>query len=120
MRLAADDPLLLATDLAETLVRAGVPFREAHDAVGRVVVHCRQKKLDLRALTREDLRAFHLAFPSGARELLDLERSLEARSLAGGTARARVAEALERSAREIAAEREALERESAAERETRG
>jgi argininosuccinate lyase len=120
MRLAADDPLLLATDLAETLVRAGVPFREAHDAVGRVVAHCRQKTLDLRALTREDLRAFHPGFPSGARELLDLERSLEARSLAGGTARARVAEALERSAREIAAEREALERESAAERETRG
>jgi argininosuccinate lyase len=119
MRLAAGDPLLLATDLAETLVREGVPFREAHEAVGRVVAHCGAKKLDLRALTREDLRAFHSAFPSGAREILDLERSLEARSLAGGTARARVAEALERSAREIAAERETLEREAAAEREAR-
>jgi len=119
MRLAAEDPLLLATDLAEALVREGVPFREAHEAVGLAVAHCRRKKLDLRALSREDLRAFHPAFPSGARELLDLERSLEARSLAGGTARARVAEALERSAREIAAEREALARETAAAREAR-
>jgi argininosuccinate lyase len=119
MRDAAGDPLLLATDLAETLVREGVPFREAHEAVGHVVAHCGAKKLDLRALTREDLRAFHSAFPAGARELLDLERSLEARSLDGGTARARVVEALERSAREIAAERETLEREAAAEREAR-
>ena len=37
MRQAADDPMLLATDLAEVLVREGVPFREAHEAVGRMV-----------------------------------------------------------------------------------
>jgi argininosuccinate lyase len=39
MRSAADDPMLLATDLAEVLVREGVPFREAHEAVGRTVAH---------------------------------------------------------------------------------
>ncbi len=92
---AASDPMLLATDLAEALVRENVPFREAHEAVGRVVGDCVAKDLDLRELSLEDLRAFHPAFPAPASELLDLERSLEARDLPGGTARRRVAEALE-------------------------
>ena len=92
MRAAASDPMLLATDLAEALVREGVPFREAHEAVGRIVAHCVEKDADLRTLSREDLRAFHPAFPSRRRrELLSLERALEGRALAGGTARARVA-----------------------------
>jgi argininosuccinate lyase len=95
MRAAAEDPLLLATDLAEALVREGVPFREAHEAVGRVVAHCVQKDLDLRTLSREDLRAFHAGFPAGAAALTNLERALEERSLVGGTARATVAAALE-------------------------
>jgi argininosuccinate lyase len=95
MRAAAEDPLLLATDLAEALVREGVPFREAHEAVGRAVAHCVEKDTDLRSLSREDLLAFHPAFPAGAAALTDLERALEGRSLAGGTARATVAAALE-------------------------
>jgi len=94
MRAAADDPMLLATDLAEALVQEGVPFRQAHEAVGQVVAHCVEKDLDLRTLSLEDLRAFHGAFPAAASELLSLERALEARSLVGGTARATVAEAL--------------------------
>jgi len=98
---AADDAMLLATDLAEALVRAGVPFREAHGAVGRVVAHCVGKHLDLRSLSREDLRAFHPAFPASASELLGLERALEARRLPGGPARANVAAALERCDGEI-------------------
>jgi len=90
MAQAASDPMLLATDLAEALVRAGVPFREAHEAVGRVVAHCVGKRLDLRSLSREDLRAFHPAFPQSAGELLSLERAVEERSLPGGPARANV------------------------------
>jgi argininosuccinate lyase len=95
MRAAADDPMLLATDLAEALVREGVPFREAHEAVGRTVAHCLEKDLDLRTLSLEDLRAFHPAFPGPASQLLSLERALEERSLPGGTARARVGAALD-------------------------
>jgi argininosuccinate lyase len=101
MRAAASDPMLLATDLAEALVREGVAFREAHEAVGRVVAHCLEKDLDLRRLSREDLRAFHPAFPEAAAELVGLERALEARDLPGGTARARVEAALAQAAREI-------------------
>ncbi len=107
MRVAAEDPMLLATDLAEALVREGVPFREAHEAVGHIVAHCVEKDADLRALSCEELRAFHPAFPAGAAALTDLERALEGRSLAGGTARATVAAALEeareRALREAAA-----------------
>jgi argininosuccinate lyase len=109
MREAASDPLLLATDLAEALVREGVPFREAHEAVGRVVKHCVTKDLDLRQLSREDLRAFHPGFAAPAAELVDLERSLESRSLPGGTARARVLSALDRAEREAREELAALE-----------
>jgi len=109
MRAAADDPMLLATDLAEALVREGVPFREAHETVGRVVAHCVDKDVDLRALSREDLRAFHAAFPAGAGELLSLDRALEERALVGGTARVRVAEALDAARDELDAERRALE-----------
>jgi argininosuccinate lyase len=99
---AASDPMLLATDLAEALVRAGVPFRDAHEAVGRIVAHCLEKDLDLRSLSREDLRAFHASFPSSAGELLSLERALEGRSVIGGPARARVEAELAR-VREAAA-----------------
>jgi len=95
MREAAGDPLLLATDLAEVLVRENVPFREAHEVVGRLVRDCVAKDLDLRSLSQEDLRAFHPAFPAAAGELLDLERSLETRDLPGGTSRRRVLAALE-------------------------
>jgi argininosuccinate lyase len=108
MREAARDSMLLATDLAETLVRAGIPFREAHEAVGRVVAHCVEKDLDLRSLTREDLVAFHPAFPAAAVELLSLERALEERNQIGATARARVLAALEQAEHEVAKELERI------------
>lgn len=109
MRTAAEDPLLLATDLAEALVREGVPFREAHEAVGKVVAHCVAAKLDLRRLSRDELRGFHAAFTASSGELLDLERALEGRALPGGTARARVLEALAVAERRLQDEVAALE-----------
>jgi argininosuccinate lyase len=112
MAAAADDPMLLATDLAEVLVREGVPFREAHEAVGSIVGHCNREAVDIRTLGHEELRSFHDAFPAGAGELLDLERSFEQRSLAGGTARGTVAAALERAGAELDEEARSLEKES--------
>ncbi|MCH8082775.1 MAG: argininosuccinate lyase [Myxococcales bacterium] len=94
MAAAADDAMLLATDLAEALVVAGVPFREAHEAVGRIVGHCINKESDLRSLSREDLQAFHSAFSASAAEIASLESALEGRKMIGGTARIRVEEAL--------------------------
>ena len=107
MRRAASDSTLLATDLAEILVREGVAFREAHHVVGRVVAHCQATGRDLRSLDRVELRSFHDAFPADAAELLDLEAALERRSGTGQTARARVREALDQAETEL--QREALE-----------
>jgi argininosuccinate lyase len=115
MREAADDPMLLATDLAEVLVREGVPFREAHEAVGSIVGHCSREKVDIRSLSHSDMRGFNEAFPASARELLDLERSFEQRSLAGGTARDTVAAALERAKTELDEEALSLEKERGSE-----
>jgi argininosuccinate lyase len=113
---AASDPMLLATDLAEILVRAGVPFRDAHEVVGRIVGHVTREGIDLRSLSKGDMQSFHEAFDDGADALLDLERSLESRSLAGGTARARVEAALGEVEEELADERTEIERcEAAAE-----
>jgi len=113
MRAAADDPLLLATDLAEVLVREGVPFREAHEAVGKVVGHCAREGTSLRSLDRAALQRFHERFPAGADELLDLDRSVEQRTLVGGTARARVEEALAEARAALERERDELPAETA-------
>ena len=102
MAQAAADPMLLATDLAELLVRKGIPFREAHEVVGKIVGHCTRNRVDLRVLTRAELQRFHPAFDAPANELLDLERSVESRSLAGGTARVRVLEALAQAEADVA------------------
>ncbi len=114
---AAADPMLLATDLAEILVQSGVPFRDAHEAVGQIVGHCTRKQIDLRSLSHADMQSFHEAFGAGADELLDLERSLESRSLAGGTARSRVESTLTEVEAEMAAERGALDALEAADRD---
>jgi len=110
MRDAASDPMLLATDLAEILVGEGVPFREAHETVGRIVRHCVEKDLDLRRLSRQDLASFEPRFPGSASDLLDLDRSLEARTLIGGTARSTVAAALDAADVEISAALALLDR----------
>ncbi len=107
---AASDPMLLATDLAEFLVRAGVPFRDAHEVVGKIVGHVTREGVDLRSLTKGDMQSFHEAFDAGADDLLDLERSLESRALAGGTARVRVEANLDEITGELAAERAEIER----------
>ena len=111
MRAAAEDPMLLATDLAEALVRVGVAFREAHEVVGRLVAHCIDRQIDLRTLGKAELQAFHPEFPGTASELLTLERALEERSMFGATARVRVAEALDAADRALDDESSQLARE---------
>jgi argininosuccinate lyase len=114
---AAADSMLLATDLAEILVRTVVPFRDAHEVVGKIVGHCTDRQIDLRSLSHADMQSFHEAFSAGANELLDLERSLESRSLAGGTARGRVEAALDDMELEMAQERLVLDALEAGDRE---
>jgi argininosuccinate lyase len=87
---AASDPALMATDLAEALVRQGVPFREAHHQVGRFVGECaRAGKL----LSDATLAEMQKSIPSATEEFLkifDAHRSTAARDITGGTAPSQV------------------------------
>jgi argininosuccinate lyase len=95
-RMEAATPLgfALATDVAEFLVRRGVPFREAHEAVGRLVVHCLAHGCDLHEVADADLTAIHLHLTPEVRDVLDVRGAMAARKGRGGTAPVRVAEQL--------------------------
>jgi argininosuccinate lyase len=90
LREAARGGFATATDLAEYLVRRGVPFRDAHEAVGRAVALAQERGVDLADLPLEDLRAFCPLIEPGVYEVLTLEGSLAARAHVGGTAPQRV------------------------------
>jgi len=96
MRAAADDPALGATDLAEELVRGGMPFRSAHEVVGRLVRHAEEKKVSLRDLSADDLRAVDAALTPKILQVLDPARAVAARSIIGGPAPAAVEQELAR------------------------
>jgi argininosuccinate lyase len=103
MRVAADDPALGATDLAEELVRGGMPFRTAHEVVGRLVRHAEEKKVSLRDLSADDLRAVDAALTPKILQALDPARAVAARSLIGGPAPAAVERELARLEAELRA-----------------
>ncbi|WP_237199928.1 argininosuccinate lyase [Rothia nasimurium] len=81
----------LATDVAEWLVREGVPFRVAHELAGEAVRVCEEKDCELWDLTDEDYLAISPALHAGVREVLTVEGSLNSRSAQGGTAPSAVA-----------------------------
>ena len=99
---AAVDAGALATELADFLVEAGVPFREAHRVVGAVVREAASEGRALTDLALADLRAHHAAFDEHALGRLDLRASLDRRNIEGGTGPAAVERQLQQ-AREILA-----------------
>lgn len=86
----------LATDVAEWLVREGVPFRVAHEVAGACVRECEARGLELWDLTDADLVAISPHLTPGVREVLTVAGSLASRDSHGGTAPVRVREQLER------------------------
>jgi argininosuccinate lyase len=84
----------LATDVADWLVRQGVPFREAHEISGELVRFCEERGLELHEATDAQFAAISPKLGPGVRESLTVEGSLTARSSPGGTAPARVREQL--------------------------
>src|SRR5215471_19708458 len=84
----------LATDLAELLVRRGVPFREAHEVVGHLVVWCQVHDCELAEVSDADLARVSPQLTPDVREVLTVPGALAARHSPGGTAPARVAEQL--------------------------
>ncbi|HUQ17637.1 MAG TPA: argininosuccinate lyase [Candidatus Saccharimonadales bacterium] len=94
MRRATERGMLAATDLADHLTRQGVPFREAHEIVGRIVSERLAAGEDLAGLTLAQLRAHDRRFGDDAAAETGIDRSLGARTSPGGTAPVRVREAL--------------------------
>ena len=83
-----------ATEMADYLVRRGQPFREAHEAAGRMVLYALSKGLELHELELEELQEFSPLVAEDVYEALSLERTLGTKSQAGGTSPGRVREAL--------------------------
>ena len=83
-----------ATDLADYLVRRGVPFRDAHEIVGRTVAYAIHQGLDLAALDLQILQSFSPLIEQDVLPVLTLEGSVAARNHLGGTAPTQVRDAI--------------------------
>jgi argininosuccinate lyase len=96
-RMAASAPegFALATDIAEWLVREGVPFREAHEVAGACVRRAESAGVELWDLTDEDLASISPRLTPDVRRVLSVQGALDSRSAFGGTAPVRVAEQLD-------------------------
>jgi len=92
MRELAPRGFTLATDLAEWMVRQGVPFREAHEASGACVRIAEERGVDLVELTDEDLAGVDKRLKPSVREVLTIDGAVASRDTKGGTAGVRVAD----------------------------
>ena len=86
MRAAAEADFSLATELADYLAVQGVPFRKAHEVVGRIVRHCEERGIELKDLDLPALRRFSKSFSKDVLAEFSLNKALSARDLPGGTA----------------------------------
>lgn len=96
MRQAALQGYATATDLADYLVKKGLPFRDAHEAVAHAVRACEQRGCDLAELSTEELRQFSELIGPDVHQVLTLEGSVAARDHVGGTAPEQVRLAIQR------------------------
>ncbi len=103
---AAAGGFSLATDLAEELVRRGVPFREAHEVVGGLVTLAERRNRGLDALDASELEAAHPTLDSAVTELLDVRQAVERRASSFGTASSAVVTQLAAARQAIARNRD--------------
>ncbi|MBU0630238.1 MAG: argininosuccinate lyase [Candidatus Margulisbacteria bacterium] len=94
MAAAVKKGFLTATDLAYYLVRKGVPFREAHEIVGKIVAYCEESNMQLEYMSLKQLKEFSAYFEYDSTRVLSAESSIASRDLLGGTATKRVREAI--------------------------
>ena len=100
-REAAARGFLNATELADYLVKKGVPFRTAHDTVGRAVLFAAENDRELNDLTLEEFREFSEGIDKDVFGALSLDRAVDSKSQTGGTSRPRVHEALDDARRSL-------------------
>jgi argininosuccinate lyase len=94
MRAAALEGYATATDLADYLVRRGLPFRDAHEAVARAVREAETRRVTLEALPLDVLQTFSPLIQKDVFEVLTLEGSVASRNHTGGTAPEQVRKAI--------------------------
>lgn len=85
MREASHEGYMAATDLADYLVGKGLPFRQAHAMVGRIVGDCVREGVTLQQLTTDELRSYSELFDDDAHEALDIDNIVRRRTTLGGT-----------------------------------
>ena len=100
MRLAAARGFSTATDVADYVVRKGIPFRQAHEIVGKTVRYCIEHRKDIPELTLEEFRQFSAAIDADIYDYVTLDASVNARRATGGTAREAVERELARARKE--------------------
>jgi argininosuccinate lyase len=102
MRIAATEGFATATDLADYLVKKGIPFRDAHEVVALAVRHAVDKGCDLSDLPLAELQKFSAQISEDVYQVLTLEGSLASRNHIGGTAPAQVKQAIARARQSLA------------------
>jgi argininosuccinate lyase len=100
-RVAASSGYMNATELADYLVRKGMPFREAHEVVGKVVMRAIELGKEIEGLPLAELKNFSPQIDTDVYDVLTLESTLNSKSQIGGTARVRVNEALEKARKSL-------------------
>lgn len=85
MREASHEGYMAATDLADYLVGKGLPFRQAHAVVGRIVGDCVREGVTLQQLSTDELRSYSELFDDDAHEALDIDNIVRRRTTFGGT-----------------------------------
>ncbi|SHE95465.1 argininosuccinate lyase [Seinonella peptonophila] len=103
MASGAESGFTNATDLADYLVNKGLPFREAHEVVGRLVLHCIQEKKTLNACSLSEFQQFSSLVEEDIFKAISLEQVVEARKSYGGTARVQVEATWKRKQKQIEA-----------------
>ena len=101
MRSAALQGFATATDLADYLVNKGMPFRDAHEVVGKSVAFCIEKGCDLSALSLDEFKGFSDTIEADVFDVLTLEGSVNARNHIGGTAPEQVRAAVARARKRL-------------------
>ncbi|MDF2645144.1 MAG: argininosuccinate lyase [Paenibacillus sp.] len=96
MRQAVNQDFSNATDIADYLVNKGLPFRQAHEVIGKTVLYCIQNKKYLLDMSIEEFKTFSSLFESDIYQVLQPEQVVNARNVYGGTASNQVTEAIAR------------------------
>jgi argininosuccinate lyase len=86
MYVAAKGGFSTATDIAEYLVGKGIPFRRAHEIVGKIVAYCLKNKKELENLTLKEYQNFYDGFTNNIQTKIKLENAVNSRKHPGGTA----------------------------------